>query len=332
SVKRSKTSAVKRSKTSAVKRSKTSAVKRSKTSAEATPSRTFRGRLLALFSPSANWSLVRVAATAAAAVLVIAVTSVLLIDINTSKAPSNPPTGLTGSATHRGPLVIANGAGGPVTVDRRGRAKGVDDARVLAVVENIEAWRPSVPESLIAEARTVRSPAGATLSLDSFSPEGTVVLSDRPTFKWPVIDEAKGYIVEIYELTQDNETKKKAAASALLSKTEWTVPSALSRGVAYAWQVIGVRADESLMDPQPGSSDEKLRFKVLEKSKADELEIAKRKDANAHLTLGILYTEAGLIEDAEREFEELLRANRESPDAQKFARKLLDRVKEMRTR
>jgi hypothetical protein len=50
------------------------------------------------------------------------------------------------------------------------------------------------------------------------------------------------------------------------------------------------------------------------------LAAAKNETAGSHLTLGGLYAQAGLLDDAERELQLLLRANPQSALAQKLLR------------
>jgi hypothetical protein len=59
---------------------------------------------------------------------------------------------------------------------------------------------------------------------------------------------------------------------------------------------------------------------ILDQAKANELAEAKNASAGSHLTLGILYAQAGLLDDAERELQALLRANPQSSLAQKLLR------------
>ena len=65
---------------------------------------------------------------------------------------------------------------------------------------------------------------------------------------------------------------------------------------------------------------------VLDQTKANELAHAKNAGGKSHSTLGILYAQSGLLEDAEREFQTLLRANPQST----LVRKLLRNVREKR--
>jgi hypothetical protein len=62
---------------------------------------------------------------------------------------------------------------------------------------------------------------------------------------------------------------------------------------------------------------------VLDGEAAKKIAEARTKNGNSHLVMGLVYAEAGLISDAEREFRELVRKNPDSP----IARNLLEKVK-----
>jgi len=62
------------------------------------------------------------------------------------------------------------------------------------------------------------------------------------------------------------------------------------------------------------------RFKVLEQAKAGEIERAKKAYGNQHLALGLVYAEAGLLDEAEREFRALVAANPTSAEAKRLLR------------
>jgi hypothetical protein len=65
---------------------------------------------------------------------------------------------------------------------------------------------------------------------------------------------------------------------------------------------------------------------VLEQAKANELARAKRLFGTSHLTLGLLYADAGLLSEAEREFRLLRAANPNS----ELARNLLRQIQALR--
>lgn len=83
---------------------------------------------------------------------------------------------------------------------------------------------------------------------------------------------------------------------------------------------------QEITSPRPPAPQAK--FRILDQAKANELAKAKRAYGSSHLTLGLLYTEAGLLKEAEAELRALRRAN---PDSE-VARNLLRQVQTLRTR
>jgi hypothetical protein len=81
---------------------------------------------------------------------------------------------------------------------------------------------------------------------------------------------------------------------------------------------------EEIRMPAPSAPDAK--FKVLEQSQAEALERAKQAYGHSHLLLGILYAQAGLLDNAEQEFQALSEANPRS----RVAQTLLHSVKALR--
>jgi hypothetical protein len=65
------------------------------------------------------------------------------------------------------------------------------------------------------------------------------------------------------------------------------------------------------MAPVPPAPEAK--FKVLEAALAEKIEEAKSTANDSHLLLGVLYAEAGLLADAEKEFLALQSVNPKSP-------------------
>lgn len=135
---------------------------------------------------------------------------------------------------------------------------------------------------------------GQGIALDR--PVATYVLDDRPTLKAKPLDGARNYNVDVRN-SAGGEVK-----TIKLSPTAWRVVDPLQRGQVYTWTVEALKDGQLVESPV-------AKFRVLEKEKADELERAKRQYAGQHLTLGVLYAQAGLLDDAEREFKALLKAN-----------------------
>jgi hypothetical protein len=136
-------------------------------------------------------------------------------------------------------------------------------------------------------------------------PVGTVVLSDRPAFRWSALEGASSYVVEVYD-----QRFNRAAASPALSATSWTPPESLERGAVYSWQVKARTEGQEITSPQPPSPQ--ARFRVIEAAEATRLAAAQRDHGASHLLLGLLYAQAGLLDDAEREVRALEQANPDS--------------------
>ena len=87
-----------------------------------------------------------------------------------------------------------------------------------------------------------------------------------------------------------------------------------------------VKDGEEFKVPRPPAPQAK--FRVLDRAKADELARARRAYPSSHLTLALLYADAGLLKEAEQELRLLQRAN---PDSE-VARGLLRQVQALRRR
>jgi hypothetical protein len=213
-------------------------------------------------------------------------------------------------------LVRLNDGGSSLALDSRGRLTGVDQ------------W-PSkyrrLAENALSNQRAPRSPLLAGLSRPGSSlmgaddagrrfaiiePAGKVLLADRPAFKWTSLDDAEGYVVEVYDLQF-----KLVSSSPLLKGLSWTAPQ-LARGQVYSWQVKASRGGQDFIAPRPSAPQ--ARFRILNQATAAEIARARRDYASSHLLLGLLYARAGLLADAEQEFRELQKANPDSDAPRKL--------------
>jgi len=78
--------------------------------------------------------------------------------------------------------------------------------------------------------------------------------------------------------------------------------------------------------PRPPAPQAK--FRVMDQGRLKEIANAKRAYGSSHLTMGLLYAQAGLLNEAEQELQIVQRAN---PDSQ-IVRSLLRQVRSMETR
>src|SRR5262249_35281012 len=153
------------------------------------------------------------------------------------------------------------------------------------------------PDSLLRKGGDNR---GARFSV--VAPVGIVMLSDRPTFRWSPLEGATGYVVEVYD-----DKLRQIIASPQLADTSWTALKSLKRGGIYFWQVTAIKGGEEIISPRPPAP--LADFRILDESLANELVQARRAYASSNLTMALVYTQAGLLDEAEQEFRALRRAN-----------------------
>lgn len=217
------------------------------------------------------------------------------------------------------PIVVTlNDGDGQVTLDQDGNVAGAPPEHQQTVKQTLIAQQirtPPILSELIGKSGVLMGPADNGHPIALLSPVGTMVISDRPVFRWRALEGAEGYVVKIYD-ADFNEV----AASPQLSRTVWTATPLLQRGRTYSWQVMARAGGKEIVSPVKPAPDAK--FMVVNQTKASELIHAKSASANSHLTLGILYGQAGLLDDAEREFQALLRANPQSALVQKLLRSI----------
>lgn len=150
------------------------------------------------------------------------------------------------------------------------------------------------------------------------APVGTVLTSDRPAFRWSKFEGASGYVVEVYD-----DQFKLVMSSPEVTSVSWTATQSLPRGKVYSWQVKATKDGQEVTVPRPPAPQAK--FRVMDQGRLKEIANAKRAYGSSHLTLALLYAEAGLVSEAERELRTLQRANPQS----EIVRKLLRQVRQL---
>ncbi|HXD32559.1 MAG TPA: hypothetical protein VN643_15665 [Pyrinomonadaceae bacterium] len=144
-------------------------------------------------------------------------------------------------------------------------------------------------------------------------PIARVVQEQRPTFRWQQLAGATGY-----EVTIADEKLDEVATSPRLTTTEWRSVITLKPGATYSWQVTAFKDGQRITSPRLPAPQAK--FRILDGKHSEELRRLKREQPGYHLGLGVLYTQAGLLEDAEREFQALSRDRSHSAIAEKLLR------------
>src|SRR5262245_30380520 len=240
--------------------------------------------------------------------------------------------GAVASPAPRVVLSLNDGAG-VVTMDSSGRLTGLNSLsqRHERLVKTVLATgRVKTPPQLARLMTRLMELMGANRAADAYpllSPVGTAVAGEWPTFRWRALEGATSYVVSVYDAKMNE-----VVASQPLQKTEWTTTRPLRRGEIYIWQVRAARDGAEIRLPAPDLPNAK--FMVIGTPTAREIERAEyaksvRGFSNySPLVLGIFYANAGLLDEAEGELEEVVRANPQS----RLAGQLLNSLRAIRER
>ncbi|HEU4714853.1 MAG TPA: zf-HC2 domain-containing protein [Pyrinomonadaceae bacterium] len=210
-----------------------------------------------------------------------------------------------------------------LTLDQQGKLSGADQlppAYQNMLKKALSGGRIERSSQLQGLTRPSSSLMGSNDPKGDFSvlaPTGNVLLTTNPTFRWSALKGATGYVVEVYD-----EKFMMVAVSPQLTSLSWT--TTLPRGNVYSWQVKATNDGQEVLSPRPPAPQAK--FRILDQAKANELAKALRTYGKSHLTIGLLYAEAGLLREAEEEFRALQKAN---PDSE-VVRNLLRQVQSLR--
>jgi hypothetical protein len=242
--------------------------------------------------------------------------------------PLTPDVSLTPPPEAAGEMLLAelNDGGGRIILDREGNLSGVERLpppyqrmvkRFLA-----DQWLGKSP--LLAGLTrpgnlAIRSGDDRGGKFSVIEPVGKVILSGHPTFRWSRLDSATGYVVEIYD-----DKLALVATSPWLNDLSWTAAQSLQHGAIYSWQVKTVKDGREFVTPRAPAPQ--ATFRILDQAKANELVQARRAYASLHLALGLLYAQAGVLDEAERELRALQKANPNSA----IVRRLLANVRALR--
>jgi len=241
----------------------------------------------------------------------------------TASQPDTQPTPLLPAAPAAPVVAQLNDGSGVFAVDQQGKLSGADNLPAgyqNLVKKALTTGKIEKSAQLQGLSRASSSLMGANGNQRDFSvlePLGNVLLTNQPTFRWSPAEGATAYVVEVYD-----EKFSPVASSPQLTALTWT--TTLPRGSVYSWQVKALKEGQEVTAPRPPAPQAK--FRILDQARANELAKARRSYASSHLTLGLLYADAGLLREAEQEFRLLQRAN---PDSD-LARNLLRQIQSLR--
>ena len=165
---------------------------------------------------------------------------------------------------------------------------------------------------------TLMGPPGSD-EVSLASPVGVVLREQRPSFKWTGPTAADSYEVVVRDLSTDEIA---ASTEEPIRTMNWTPNEPLKRGHSYGWIVSASVEGNRVRIPSSGMG----MFKILDESGDNKLQKVEAQAPRSRLVRGITLYRLGLIDEAQREFEQLKVAN---PDSQ-LVRALIQRVKQTR--
>lgn len=220
------------------------------------------------------------------------------------------------SLNDSGRRIFFDGAGGISGLDKLPPSvrKSVTEALLASDIN-----RPVALDEIIVGSSALRGAGGDKSPFRLISPNRTMLEEDRPIFRWEPLRGATGYQVHIAALGS-----REVLSSANLSSdvAQWIPETPLKRGAVYKWAVTAIVNGEEISSP--AASAPEARFGILDEEKTLELNLLKI--TPSHLALGVFYTRAGMLAEAEREFQLLVNDNPRS----RLAIKLLRRVQSWR--
>ncbi|HZN00592.1 MAG TPA: hypothetical protein VFB70_14420 [Pyrinomonadaceae bacterium] len=284
------------------------------------------------------WQPLRVAAVVSCGILVILLVLWLLRNkpaqhteqaVSPPPATSSPQSSPAPSATPEVRptefALVLNDGTREVTVDKQGTLAGLErlpsplQQRVRAALQSGKLEHPSALVQLKGQPSTLLGKSSTGLPFELVSPLAQVVRTEQPTFRWRPLAGAQSYTVTVTDADLNV-----VATSPPLNTTEWRISNRLRDGVVYSWQVTAQKDGAGITSPVLPAPQAK--FKVIDRATSETLQQAERAYPDSHLTLGVLYAEAGLLDEAEQQLRELVRSN----PRERIAIKLLDNVKALR--
>ncbi len=223
-------------------------------------------------------------------------------------APS-PLVSVTPNPTDSGGGAIASLVDGERTIrfNESEIVSGLEAFPAMIQQDITEALLTGTPNRSVDFSELVSSPEKG-FSAGLLYPRRIVITEDRPTFRWAPIAGANSYQVRVID---PNGTQITNSGQLSSETTQWKPSTRLKRGIICTWGVIAMVNGKEIIA--------ETSFKLLGGEKLGELAMLKNQ-YQSHLALGLFYTREGVLIEARRELELLVRDNPNSPIAAKLLR------------
>jgi hypothetical protein len=223
-------------------------------------------------------------------------------------AAASPSASVTPNPTDSGEDVIASLVDGERTIrfNESGIVSGLENFPAETRQNITEAILTGNPKRSMDYNEFVTGPETRSAALHY--PRRVVITEDRPTFRWAPITGASSYQVRV---SDPNGVQIASSGQLTSDTTQWKPSTRLKRGVILSWGVVAmVNGVETTAETS---------FKVLGGEKLGELAMLKNQ-YQSHLALGLFYIREGVLIEARREMELLVKDNPNSPIAAKLLR------------
>ena len=234
------------------------------------------------------------------------------------------PSGIDESAK----VAVLKDTGGEVTIAKNGRVTGLDEAsektrQYIAQAALSEQIEPAdILRHLSGEQSGLRGNDDNPQRFGLLYPVRSVVTEDRPVFRWENLPGASSYRIYVLDA---NGNQVGQSEELLPTQTQWKAPAALRRGQIFSGVVSAVVDGAKIISPLASAPE--MKFAVL--SAADFQELTSLKESNSHLALGVFYARTGLLDQAEREFESLIKLLKAINQSLELARRVDAKTREV---
>ena len=165
-------------------------------------------------------------------------------------------------------------------------------ARVREAIRGGEIALPADIAALAGQPETLMGTA-TTPPFHLVTPVAVGVVQDRPVLAWEPLAGADRYVVAVAD-----DQGRPVVRGLEVRGPAVTLPEPLPRGRVYSWQVTAHRGADAITEPAPPQPA--ARFKVLDAETAAALRTLEQAQPDSHVLLGLLYLEAGAVDDARR--------------------------------